>query len=183
MKYTLSILFIFVCSFFAKAQQNPINYYFDEYKHLDGVTTVSVPRPLIWLATFFVDENEDQETKKILRQINSVKVITIENARLNKEINFLEDLKRMKESKSFKRKYEELLTVKEKNEEVAIYCHEKSSGKIGELLLIVHDGENTAVRIKGNLDPKILSSLNKSMKVDGMEHFGKLDHSKKVAKK
>lgn len=181
MKCKLTIILIFVATLFSGAQ-NPINHYFEQYKDLDGVTTVSVSRPLIWLASLFVDRDVDPEAKEVLKQVSSVKVITINDAKLNSDINFLADLRKMKKQKSFKRRYSELMTVKESDQEVAIYCHEKRSGNISDLLIIVYDGQNTAIRIKGNIDPKRISSIGSSINFEGSHHLKKLNKSKQVVK-
>ena len=75
--------------------------------------------------------------------------------------------------------YEELLVVKEKDQDVKFLVKEKN-GIITELLLVVGGKDSNAlISITGNIDLKHISKLASSMKGTGMEHLEKLEEEEK----
>ena len=58
--------------------------------------------------------------------------------------------------------YEELMTVKEKNDDVFFMIRE-IDGKIAELVMITGGGGSSLVSIRGDLDLKSIASLSESM--------------------
>ena len=75
-------------------------------------------------------------------------------------------------------KYEELMVVKKKGQDVKFYIL-KEGKKISELLMIVGgDEDNALISIQGDIDLKTISKLSKTMNIDGMENLEEIDEEK-----
>ena len=129
-----------------------VNKAFSKYGHKEGVTAISVPGFVIHLASSF-GELEEQE-KDLLRNIDLVKVLAIENDHLNEEINlhneFYEKINQNNE-------FEELLVVSSEGQNITIYGKVGKNEIIKEMVILVGGEDNALVYLKGNLDPKLLN--------------------------
>lgn len=124
-----------------------------KYKFEDGVTSITVPGWVIGIASRWGDlENEERE---LLRSIDKVKILTIENIELNARSNFH---KEFYQSISKNPDLEELMVVRNKNEQVTIFG-KTSEKSIDELLILVSGCDNAMVYIKGRIKPEMLSDL------------------------
>ena len=78
-----------------------------------------------------------------------------------------------------KEKYEELMVVKKKGQDVKFYVL-KNGQKISELLMIVGGvDDNALISIQGDIDLKTISKLSKTMKIEGMENLEEIDKGEK----
>ena len=103
--------------FLTACNTNPgVSKAFAKYAHKEGVTSITVPGWLIGLGATFGDLSDEEN--ELLSCIDKVKVLAIENDELNKSIDlhqeFFEEINKNHE-------YEELLTVRDKNENVTIF--------------------------------------------------------------
>ncbi len=142
------------------AQQNAADKFFEKYANEDGFTTISVNRGLL---NFVSNLDDDKETKQLLKSIESVKILTTKYE-VN-GLNFYEEIvKNLPEDQ-----YEELITVRENDEQVKILINEKN-GIIRELLVITGGGdENALIIVKGNIELNKVSNLSSSLNFDGLE--------------
>ncbi len=162
MKKYIIILLCVVLPAISIAQPASVRKAFRKYGHQDGVVKISLPGIVMDFAALFVD---DQETAKMLRGVNKIKILATERADGFTKGNIASDILDSFKSKSF----EELLTVRSGEEDVAIYMKEGKRNK--KELLIISGGkdENAIVYLKGRIDPAMLSSLGKEMKVDALK--------------
>ena len=108
------------------AQKNAADKFFEKYADKDGFTTITVNR-LSSLNSDLIDE--DMESRKLLKSIESVKILTTKYE--HSGLNFYEEIvKNLPEDQ-----YEELITVKNADEQVKILISEEN-GIMQELLVI-----------------------------------------------
>ncbi len=158
--YLISILFIFIFS--ACEDESGVAEAFTKYRFKDGVTTITVPGWLIQSAATWGDL--EKEERELLRSIDKVKVLTIEdkdlNARSNLHQEFYETVRRRGD-------LEELLVVRDGNEQVTIFGKSEGSS-IEEMLILVGGEENAIVYLKGRLQPHLISNF---MEKDSQKGF------------
>lgn len=133
---------------------NPeINKAFVKYSHRKGVTSISVPGWVIGLASSFADLSEEE--KDLLDGIDKVKVLAVENDELNERINLHEEF-----YKGINRNgdFEELLTVRENNENVTIFG-KMDENVIREMVILVGGDDNALVYIKGEIAPEMINNV------------------------
>ncbi|QIA08188.1 DUF4252 domain-containing protein [Draconibacterium halophilum] len=124
---------------------------YSKYRFKDGVTTVSVPGWVIHLAAG-IGDLEDSE-RDLLESIDRVKVIAVDDDNLNARIDLHEEFyKKISEKKN----YEELLVVREGNENVTIFGRMNES-VIEEMVILVGGDDNALIFVKGEISPQILN--------------------------
>lgn len=177
MKY-LSIFFIaFFCmttNITVQAQADAISKYFDQYIDDDRFTSVYISHKLFKMIQKIdlqgiddIDEAEAKMAMEVLDQLKGLRILTTEE----------EPLKFYKEvTKSLNTdEYDLLLSVKDKGENVRIWTRDKGD-IINELLLLVGgDGEFVMLSLLGNIDLAKISTLAKTLDIDGIEHLDKIN--------
>jgi len=147
----------------AYAQNSKIRYLVDTYSGEEDVVSLYIPGFLCKLAANIGDCSYEEE--KLLRSIQSVRVLVCENSGLNKQVNFVEEL----ETDRWGPDYHLMLSVSKNDEEVRIFSHEKS-GRIRELIIVVSgDDENVLVRVKGRMQTDLLHALGGVIDVEAAE--------------
>ena len=135
---------------------------FSKYSGDESVTTVSVNESMLKMVTKFLGE-EDEETKKLMKSITSVKVIASEV----KNSKFASEAKALLNSSN----YDELMRVNDGNDFVRIMVNESGDIIKDVVVFAESDDEIAFIRIAGNIDPeqigKALKTLN--IKVDGLD--------------
>ncbi|TKG96935.1 DUF4252 domain-containing protein [Puteibacter caeruleilacunae] len=172
---TLIIIIICLLPVVSTAKQHPTDKLFEQYSGEEGVTTVTVPGLLIWFASWFIDSDEDPEVKEILDQINSVRVLTIEDDHLNKKTDFFAELTDQGQLKEIKKCYSPLLEVNEEGERVGIFGLDGKNGNFKELLIIVGGDENTIVSMKGDIDLAKIGSLSEALDMKQLSPLKQLE--------
>lgn len=126
---------------------------FAKYKFKEGVTTVTVPGWVIGLASMVADLEEEE--KELLSSIDKVKVLSIENNDLNARINlhneFYEHINR-------KGDYEELLVVRDDDENVTIFG-KMTKESIKEMVILVGGDDNAMIYLKGEIRPEQINKF------------------------
>jgi hypothetical protein len=173
----LVILLFLLLPFASMAQSNPTDYLFDKYAGREGVESVNVPHLLIWFARWFVDD-EDQDAKEILSQVNSVHVLNIEDKELNNRTDFYTELRASGALDQLKEKYDLLLETNDHGDRVHIFARMDKMNYIRELIIIVGGQENTLVSIIGRMDIKKIADLDRSLHIGGMNELSRLDSTK-----
>ena len=171
MKRLTIILNMLLFVFAVNAQNSAVDKLFEKYGGKEGFTTVTISKQMFELFSQ-VDDNakDDKEFKDVASKLTSIRILAMEKAGEN-QINFYKEL--MKELPVAQ--YKELMTVKEKGQDVKFLIHEEN-GKITELLMISGGSDNALICIAGEIDLKTISKLSKSMQIQGMD---KLDDIKK----
>ena len=133
------------------------------YRGAEGVTSLYIPGFLCRFAAAVGDL--DPEEEQLLRTIKSIRILSVENSRLNEKVNFVEEIK----PRVIDKNYETLLEVHDQNEHVIIYAREKNDC-IRELTIVVGGDENALVCIKGRLDRDLLYALSEVTGISELSH-------------
>jgi hypothetical protein len=153
MMRSIPFLFIILFTLSACSSNREISQAFHKYGHQEGVVKVNVPGWVIHLASRIADL--ETEERALLRQIDKVKVLTVEDQSINQQVNFYDEYYHKLKAK---KGYEDLVMVRESEEQVGILG--KFEGNTArELIILVGGDENTIVYLKGKIDPDTLKKL------------------------
>jgi len=170
MKRTAFIFQFLFLAFIAHAQNPAIDKLFEKYGGKEGFTTVTISKQMFELfSQVETNSKEDKDTKDVTSKLTSIRILTLEKKGDNPTINFYKELEKDLPSSQYK----ELMTVKEKGQDVKFLTHEEN-GKITELILICGGDDNALICITGEIDLKTISKLSKSMQIQGMENLDQI---------
>jgi Domain of unknown function (DUF4252) len=153
------------------AQNDPVNSLFEKYAGKEGFTTVHLTGDLLKLAAKMDKEDQDM---KFLSQISEIKVLAQECTEGKPtDLNFYAEIWPGIDKSAYK----ELLTVKEKDQDVKMVAR-GNGDNISEFLIIVSGlNENVLVQIKGNLNLKEMDQLSDSFDFKGFDQLKKLEET------
>lgn len=164
MKRTLLLLLVFSLALTSFAQRNPIDIMFDKYSGMEGVTTVFISSKMFSMMAGV--ELDDDEMEDVIRNLKTIRILTVEDDELNEKLNFFSELQ---EDLDFS-VYEELMVVKESGKDLKFLVREKGD-RIDELLMVGGGpGQNILISIKGNLDLQNISSISKTMGIKELQN-------------
>ncbi len=146
---------------FVFAQQSAVDKLFEKYGGKDGFTTVSINKGMFEMLNDMDPEDKDLQ---VLAQIEYIRILAVEDEDKIKAVNFYDEIMKSLNVEE----YEELLTVKQSDQDVKILVKQTGS-IIKELLIVVGGADNALVYIKGNIQLKDLSSLSNGFSMNGME--------------
>ena len=146
-------------------QKSAVDKVFDKYSGKDGYTTVYISSFMFkMLSQLDVDDPEYNEFKKATSGINSIKILTQDGS--NSEAFGKELLEMLPRDE-----YQEMMVVKDSEEEVLFLAREEG-GKISEFLLIVSGGgEDVLIAIQGDIDLESISSIASGLDMPGLENL------------
>ena len=158
------LLFLFATLFlFSSCEYNPaVSEAFTKYRFKDGVTTITIPGWVIGLAANFGDVEKNE--RELLHSIDKVRVLVVEDDDLNGKINLHKEF-----STKINRNndYEELMTVRDDNEDVTIYG-KMDENVITEMVILVGGDDNAMIYVRGEIDPEL---LNDQIKIHDKDKF------------
>jgi hypothetical protein len=168
--------FLFVAALFlmvlSRAQTSPVDEIFNKYSEKEGFTVVTISSRMF--SMFANQDAENKDADNIMRQLKSIKILSVGDSLLNKNLNFYNELN----NKQFLEAYEELLVVKE-GPDITKFLIKESGDLISELLVITGGpGGNSIISIKGDINLKNLSDLSKNI---GIQELKGLDEINKKA--
>ena len=174
MKRLILILSVLVFSCVTMfAQDSPTTKLYTKYGGKDGFTTVSISKELFGMFSSIDSEDpEMKDVKAMMEQLEGIRILMYEAGDANDSQlkSFREEL-----SKFNLEGFSELMVVKEKGEEVR-FMAKKKGDKIGELLLIIDEGNEAGfISITGLIDMNTVAKLSKTMKLEGMDKLEKLE--------
>jgi hypothetical protein len=144
----LLIVTLFICS---SCEYTPgVSEAFMKYRFRDGVTTITIPGWVIGIAANFGEIDSDE--RELLQSIDKVRVLVVEDEETNSNINLHNEFS-TKINKNHD--YEELLTVRDENEDVTIFG-KMDEDVITEMVVLVGGDDNALIYVRGELDPKML---------------------------
>ncbi len=150
--------------------QTPVDKIFKKYAGQDGYTTVIINSFMFKLMASIETDDPDYEAfKKASSGIESIRILAQDG---QGSVGFGKDL-----IESLPRhEYEELMVVKESDEEVLFLAREEG-GIITEFLLIVsgNDGEDALIVFTGNIDLESIASISKAMDMPAMQNLEEFD--------
>lgn len=162
MKRSILVLITFAFLFTACNSNQGVSKVFSKYAHKEGVTAITVPGWVISLGVLFADLSDEEN--ELLSSIDKVKILSIENETLNKNVNlhqeFFDEINKNHE-------YEELLSVREENENVTIFGKMDES-VIHEMIVLVGGNDNAIIYFKGEIKPEL---INNTMHLTNSEHL------------
>ena len=166
------IIILFVGGFAASAQGELINQYMDDYASDEAYVKVSINSKMFSLFTEL--EGNSEEEKQFLEAVSKLKGLKIlasdslpngSRAIYNKATADVD-----------KAGYEELMTVKDAEEDIKFSIKEKK-GIIEELIMVVGGNKNFVfLSLYGEIDLKTVSKLATSMNVDSLRGLKNLDN-------
>ena len=146
---------------------------FEKYAGKEGLTTVVVNKGMFKMLSKIDEEDEDLQT---LAAIESVKILVVEEDGVLEGVNFYDEV--MEDLNTAE--YEELMTVKESDQDVKILVKEKE-GIIEELLVLTggsKSDDNAIIIIRGRIPLKDLHHLSGTMDIDHLEVLEELEANK-----
>lgn len=150
--------------------QTPVDKIFNKYAGKDGYTTVIINSFMFkLLASIETDDPEYEEFRKASSGIESIRILAQDGGG---SVGFGREL-----IKNLPRdEYEELMVVKEVDEEVLFLARE-DGGVITEFLLVVagDDGEDALIVFTGNIDLESIASLSQGLDLPAMESLENFD--------
>ena len=161
MKKLLLILAI-VLPMAVLAQKTPVDKLFEKYANQKGFTTVNISGKLLGFAAQM--ETGDKATSDMLSGLSGIRVLTVEDAELNKKLDFYEELN--KEGFFKDNNFEVLMEVTEEDEVVRFLAKDAGDGKLSDLLLVVGGDDNVLISISGLINPEDIGKITKSLNVD-----------------
>lgn len=153
----------------AMGQKSAVDRVFDKYSGKEGYTTVYISSFMFnLLNSLETNDPEYNEFKKATAGISSIKILTQEKGSSKAfGAELLEMLPRSE--------YQELMVVKDQNEDVLFLAREVG-GKITEFLLIVSGGgEDALIAIQGDIDLESISSIASGMDMPGLKKLEDLE--------
>ncbi len=147
--------------------KSPIDNLYRKYAHKDGVVSINIGYIGCKFLGFVCDLSDaKKEETEMLKKIKGIRLLTIEDKELNKNLNFYKEL----EADGFfkKNNYEVLMEVTNKNETVRFLGRSLLEGKFSELLLIVGGNDNTIISIRGDIDPEKIGVITKGLNVKAL---------------
>ena len=176
MKKIAAILILFAWVTGVYAQGDAISKFFNKYSTDESFgTQVTISSKMFSLFTDLeVDSPEDKEVLEAISKLKGLRIIGKDNT---------SDARNLYKEASgiiLSNKYEELMSVRDKDKDMKFYILEKSPGKIGELVMV--SGSNTdfmLMTLFGEIDLKQVSRIGKKMSVGGLEHLEKIDEKSK----
>ena len=163
---TISLFLLATLFLFTSCENNPgVSEAFTKYRFKEGVTTITVPGWVIRIASKFVED--DDNVSELLGSIDKVRVLVVENEELNAEINLHNEFStKINRNNDF----EELMTVRDENEDVTIYgkMHENV---ISEMVVLVGGEDNALIYLRGEIDPKLINGVVNSKEREKLFSF------------
>jgi hypothetical protein len=152
-----------------QAQSNPIDEMFNKYSEKDGFTVVTISGRMF--SMFADQENEKKDADNIMKQLKSIRILSVEDSLLNKNLNFYTELGKKLDMSV----YEELMVVKE-GRDITKFLIRQKGNIISELLVITGGpGGNSLISIKGDLNMKSISDLSKNTGIQELKNLDKIE--------
>lgn len=144
------------------AQKTPVDKLFDKYANQKGFTTVNISGKLLGFASQL--ETGDKATSDMLSGLKGIRILSVDDNELNKNINFYTELE--KDGFFKNNNFEVLMEVTEDDEVVRFLAKDAGNGKISDLLLVVGGNDNALISISGIIDPASIGKITKAMDMD-----------------
>ncbi|HMP30260.1 MAG TPA: DUF4252 domain-containing protein [Saprospiraceae bacterium] len=161
--FTIAALLLFSIAY---SQDNAIDRFFSKYEDNADFTVVNVSPRVFPMLAKVTSELEDKEYKTLIEGLKGLKMVTT-----SKDPNkyYQEVISRLP-----KKEYEELVTVKDKGQNIK-FLTKGTNDKISELLLLIGGGTDfMLLSIVGDIDLNKVAKLANKMNIQGSEHFDKV---------
>ena len=170
-KLFLSLAIIFL-TLILKGQTGPIEDMFNKYSEKEGFTVVSISSKMF--SMFASQDKNDKEAGDIINRLKSIRILTVEDSLLNKNLNFYSEISKKLDMSD----YEELMVVKE-GPDITKFLIRQKGDVISELLVVTGGpGGNSLISIKGDLNLKSISELSKNVDMKELKSLDELEKKK-----
>ncbi len=150
-------------------QRTPVDDLFDKYSEKEGFTVVSISGKMF--SMFSAKEDQKNDGDKVISNLKSIMILSVEDSTLNESINFYKELEKKLDFST----YEELMVVKEGKNTTKFLTIQKED-IIKEMLVITGGPSgNSLVSIKGDLNLRSLSELSKNAGIQELEKLEDID--------
>jgi hypothetical protein len=152
-----------------QAQSNPVDEMFNKYSEKQGFTVVSISSKMF--SMFANKDPENKDADDIISKLKSIKILSVEDSLLNKNLNFYTELSKKLDLSV----YEELMVVKT-GPDITKFLIKQSGNTISELLVVKGGpGGNSLISIKGTLNLKNISDMSKSLDMQELKSLDKIE--------
>jgi len=169
MKKLAILSLVLLSTLAANAQEDAITKFFSKYQNDDSFTQINITGRMFGLFTNFeAEDEEDQEMIDAVSKVKGLKILAKEDTNGKELYN---EAFRLIDSNE----YEELMTIREKDNDMKFLIKEKD-GVIEELLMVIGSEDSFfLLSLVGDIDLKQISKLSKSMDIDGFENLKNID--------
>ena len=152
-----------------QAQTNAVDQLFNKYSEKEGFTVVSISGRMF---SMFSDmENDNKDADNVIAKLKSIKILSVEDSLLNKNLNFYTELIRKLDMSV----YEELMVVKE-GPDITKFLIRQKGNLISELIVITGGpGGNSLISIQGDFNLKNISDLSKNVGIEELKGLEGVD--------
>jgi len=151
------------------AQKDPISAAFDNYAGKEGFTTVNITGDMLKLVAQMEEERRDTT---FMSKLSEVKILALDKKDGQpSDVNFRTEVY----DKLDKSVYKEMMTVKQKDEDVHILVKELN-GRIAELLVFVSgQKDNVMIQLKGDILLREMADMANTYQMKGFEQLKRLE--------
>ncbi len=168
MKHILILIVLLLGGTSLQAQDDAIARYFGKYMDDDNFTSIYISKKMFSLIAR-MDEDADPESKEVIENLAGLRILVREDA--GDSNKFYEEAITMIPTET----YEELMTIRNADENIRFLIKEKND-KISELLMLIAGEEDfVLISIIGDIELDKISVLADNMEIDGMEHLKSID--------
>ena len=155
------------------AQNAAVDKLFEKYSGMEGYTSVYISSKMFSLVADM--DTGDEDLQNLVKGLKSIKILASDDEEGSQgNVNFYREII----SELPLSQYEELMVVKEKDQDIKFLVREEGD-QIVELLMIIGGTEDNAlISIQGIIDLKTISKLSKSMDIEGLENLDKIEEKK-----
>lgn len=156
----------------AMAQGEAITKFFDKYAADESFTTqATISSKMFALFTNMeVTEPDDKEVLEAITKLKGLRILGKDKA-TGTRAYYTEAMAIVS-----KNKYDELMSVRDKDKDMKFYIKETAPGKIGEFVMLIgSNSEFMIISLFGEIDLKQISRIGKKMNIDGLDKLGKMD--------
>ncbi len=149
--------------------QSVIDRFFEKYEDDRSFTLVSVtPKMFSMFSKLDINSGEGQQLMAVVKKLKGLRILAKENASDGNKL--------YKEAAAFLTKdFEELMTVRDGEDDLKFLVKENAKGNISELIMLVGSTkEFVAMSLVGDIDLNEIAQIASGMNIGGMEHFRKL---------
>jgi len=170
MKKVMLAVVMVVMAVAARAQGDAVTKFFNKYQDDPEFTQVTVSSKMFGLITNMEVKNpEDKEVLDAISRIRGLRILAKDNARNSREL-YKEALT------AIPKDYEELMFVRDKDQDMKFLIRETSPGKISELLMIAAGNDDfKMLSLFGDIDLKKIGKIGNKMNIDGLDQLHKID--------
>jgi len=175
MKKIIVVLALIMVSAGAFAQGEAVSKFFDKYAADESFTTqATISSKMFSLFTNMeVTTPEDKEIIDAISKIKGLRVLGKDKAN-GARTYYTEALAVVTKSK-----YDELMSVRDKDKDMKFYIKETAPGKVSEFVMLI--GSNTEfmiITLFGEIDLKQISKISRKMNIGGLEKLEKMHGGK-----